>query len=64
MDKVIHVRVPDEWYAGLKGLADESEGSINQQARLAIRERLEREGRIDEPQQTATPSRPGNGREA
>ena len=47
MDKVIHVRVPDEWYAGLKGLADESEGSINQQARLAIRERLEREGRID-----------------
>ena len=44
MDTVIHVKVPDGWYAGLKALADESEGTINQQTRLAIRERLERKG--------------------
>lgn len=41
---VIHVKVPKEWHAGLKALADESEGTINQQTRLAIRERLERKG--------------------
>ena len=49
MDTVIHVKVPDGWYAGLKALADESEGTINQQTRLAIRERLEREGILEEP---------------
>lgn len=42
MDTVIHVKVPEEWYAGLKTLADDSEGTINQQTRLAIREWLER----------------------
>ena len=44
MDVVIHVKVPEEWHAGLKMLADDSEGNINQQTRLAIRERLERNG--------------------
>lgn len=44
MDAVIHVKVPEGWYRGLRTLADESEGTINQQTRLAIRERLEREG--------------------
>ena len=44
MDTVIHVKVPEGWYAGLKTLANDSEGTINQQTRLAIRERLERKG--------------------
>ena len=44
MDTVIHVKVPEEWYAGMRSLAEDSEGSINQQTRLAIRERLERKG--------------------
>ena len=44
METVIHVKVPDGWYAGLKSLAEDSEGTINQQTRLAIRERLERKG--------------------
>lgn len=44
MDAVIHVKVPEGWYKGLRTLADESEGTINQQTRLAIRERLERKG--------------------
>lgn len=44
MDAVIHVKVPEGWYRGLRTLADESEGTINQQTRLAIRERLERKG--------------------
>lgn len=44
MDAVIHVKVPEDWYRGLRTLADESEGTINQQTRLAIRERLERKG--------------------
>lgn len=44
MDTVIHVKVPGEWYEGLRALADASEGTINQQTRLAIRERLERKG--------------------
>ena len=50
MDTVIHVKVPDGWYAGLKTLADETEGTINQQTRLAIRERLERKGLLAERQ--------------
>ena len=50
MDTVIHVKVPDGWYAGLKTLADETEGTINQQTRLAIRERLERNGLLAERQ--------------
>jgi len=44
METVIHVKIPDEWYAGLRSLAEDFEGSICQQARLAIRERLERVG--------------------
>ena len=44
METVIHCKVPGEWYKGLKSLADEAEGTINQQTRLAIRERLERKG--------------------
>lgn len=44
MDAVIHVKVPEGWYRGLRTLAEESEGTINQQTRLAIRERLERKG--------------------
>lgn len=50
MDAVIHVKVPEVWYAGLKTLADASEGTINQQTRLAIRERLERKGLLAERQ--------------
>ena len=49
MEMVIHVKVPDGWYAGLKSLAEDSEGTINQQTRLAIRERLERKGILGEP---------------
>ena len=44
MDVVIHVKVPGMWYEGLRGLAENSAGTISQQVRLAIRERLEREG--------------------
>ena len=44
MEQVIHVKVPEEWYEGLRTLADECEGTIHQQVRLAIRERLERKG--------------------
>ena len=44
MDVVIHVKVPGTWYEGLRGLAENSTGTISQQVRLAIRERLEREG--------------------
>ena len=47
MDAVIHVRVPEGWYAGLRSLAEDSEGTINQQIRLAIRERLERNGLLE-----------------
>ena len=50
MDAVIHVKVPEVWYAGLKTLADDAEGTINQQTRLAIRERLERKGLLAERQ--------------
>jgi hypothetical protein len=48
MDQVIHVKVPGEWYEGLRALADAAEGTINQQTRLAIRERLERKGLLSE----------------
>lgn len=44
MEQVIHVRVPSDWYEGLRSLADRSEGTINQQTRLAIRDRLESNG--------------------
>jgi len=50
MDTVMHIKVPENWYAGLKALADESEGTISQQTRLAIRERLERKGLLAERQ--------------
>ena len=48
MEQVIHVKVPEGWYEGLRTLADECEGTINQQTRLAIRERLERKGLLSE----------------
>ena len=47
MEQVIHVKVPTEWYEGLRTLANDSEGTINQQTRLAIRERLERNGLLE-----------------
>ena len=50
METVIHVKVPEVWYAGLKTLAEDSEGTICQQTRLAIRERLERNGLLAERQ--------------
>ena len=50
MEMVIHVKVPGEWYEGLRALAADSEGTINQQTRLAIRERLERKGFLAERQ--------------
>lgn len=52
MEQVIHVKVPSEWYAGLRTLADDTEGTINQQTRLAIRERLERKGMLGKPRKT------------
>ena len=48
MPQVIHVKVEDDWYKGLNTLAKRDEGNIHQQTRLAIRERLEREGMIEE----------------
>ena len=48
MDQVIHVKVPEGWYEGLRTLANDAEGTINQQTRLAIRERLERKGILSE----------------
>lgn len=45
-DAVIHVRVPGPWYRELRAMAEECEGTVHQQARLAIRQRLEREGRV------------------
>jgi len=50
MDQVIHVKVPEGWYEGLRTLANGAEGTINQQTRLAIRERLERKGLLAERQ--------------
>ena len=50
MEQVIHVKVPGEWYEGLRTLASATEGTINQQTRLAIRERLERKGLLAERQ--------------
>lgn len=42
----LHVKVPGEWYEFLKALSERCEGTIHQQARLAIRERLERCGLV------------------
>ena len=47
MEQVIHVKVPEEWYEGLRTLAEDCEGTMNQQTRLAIRERLERKGILE-----------------
>ena len=52
MEQVIHVKVPEGWYERLRTLADECEGTINQQTRLAIRERLERKGLLSETTKT------------
>lgn len=48
MSQVIRVKIDDDWYEGLGVLAKRSEGTIHQQARLSIRERLEREGMMKE----------------
>ena len=54
MSQVIRVKVDDAWYEGLGTLAERCEGTIHQQTRLAIRERLEREGMIEETSTTTT----------
>lgn len=41
-EETLHVKIPAEWYEGLRTLADGCEGTIHQQAKIAIRERLER----------------------
>lgn len=56
MSQVIRVKVDDAWYRGLGTLAERCEGTIHQQTRLAIRERLEREGMIEE---TSTTTKEG-----
>ena len=43
-EMTLHVKIPVGWYEGLRRLSDQVEGTIHQQARLAIRERLERKG--------------------
>lgn len=43
-EMTIHIKIPVGWYEGLRRLADQVEGTIHQQTRLAIRERLERTG--------------------
>ncbi len=43
-EMTLHVKIPVGWYEGLRRLSDQVEGTIHQQARLAIRERLERTG--------------------
>jgi hypothetical protein len=39
---VIHAKIDRSWYDGLSTLADENEGSVHSQVKIAIRERLER----------------------
>ena len=39
---VIHAKIDRSWYDGLSRLADENEGSVHSQVKIAIRERLER----------------------
>lgn len=39
---VIHAKIDRSWYDGLSMLADEYEGSVHSQVKIAIRERLER----------------------
>lgn len=39
---VIHAKIDRSWYDGLSTLADEYEGSVHSQVKIAIRERLER----------------------
>lgn len=38
----IHAKIDRSWYDGLSTLADENEGSVHSQVKIAIRERLER----------------------
>jgi predicted transcriptional regulator len=54
MDMTLHVRLPEEWYNGLRRIADSVEGTIHQQAKLAIRDRLEREGMLASPGKEAS----------
>ena len=42
IEVTLHVKVPGEWYEALRDLSEKCEGTIHQQAKLAIRERLER----------------------
>ncbi len=49
-EMVIHIKIPVGWYEQLRRLADQVEGTIHQQTRLAIRERLERKGLLAERQ--------------
>jgi hypothetical protein len=39
---VIHAKIDRSWYDGLSTLAEENEGSVHSQVKIAIRERLER----------------------
>ena len=41
-EETLHVKIPVEWYEGLRRIANHCEGTIHQQAKIAIRERLER----------------------
>lgn len=45
-ETTLHVKVPTEWYEALRRIADSCEGTIHQQAKLAVREKLERVGAI------------------
>jgi hypothetical protein len=38
----VHVKIDRSWYGYLSVLADENEGSVHSQVKIAIRERLER----------------------
>ena len=48
MDYTLHVKIPLEWRDGLNELAEEKCGTTHGEARLAIREHLERTGKISE----------------
>ncbi|MBP3405206.1 MAG: hypothetical protein J6N18_03830 [Kiritimatiellae bacterium] len=46
---VIHAKIDRSWYDGLSTLADENEGSVHSQVKIAIRERLERANLLKRP---------------
>lgn len=45
-ETTLHLKVPTEWYEALRRMAARCEGTIHQQAKLAVREKLERVGAI------------------